>query len=529
MRAREPRPAGDDPAVTTGAVREFTLALLRSPPRQWAGTALACLLAGLLAYGLLGSSSAPAIFWPASGLTLAAGMLWGLPVATGGGVGIALAVLIQGEGVSAALLLGFAAIAQAVVGQVLLNLAGVTGRLARVADLLWLVLYGGALAGLVAMPMVFLAIDGTDGFWELDLPLQISMLVFAHLDAVLIFGTLALCLANPGGHQTRAKHLESWFILLLVCLFSLLLAHPAIFGWQGGALRPYPLLPFLLWLALRADTRFVALAMAWIYGVMSLHVVLGDGFNGYLDDYWVRPMHGFITVVGLSFLALSMLMSENQRLMHANLAEALAQRDALVREVHHRIKNNLQIVVGLLRRDAALHAEAKPLLESAINQVQSIAVVHGLHGRVTQQGVMLCELLPAIGRAISELSAVPIALEGMPEGSGRMRIQENETVALALILNELISNAVKHLRPTAEWPGPTVSLHGEDGTGRVRISNPGRLPQGFDFNQGTGLGTGLGLVKALAPSPGVKIGFSQQDDRVVVEMQLGPPLLVRAA
>lgn len=505
------------------------LGLLQRPLYQWVGTAAACLLAGLLAYGLVGSSLAPAIFWPASGLALAAAMLWGLPVATGGGLGMALAAFMQGEDVYAALLLGFAGIAQVVVGRGLLHLAGIPPRLTRVGDLLRMILYGGVLAGLVAMPLTFLAIEGVEGFWELELPLQISTLVFAHLDSVLIFSTLALWVAMPTNHQALKKLLEGWLILLATCLCALVLTHPDIFGLKGGALRPYPLLPFLLWLALRADIRFVALALAWIYAVMSAHIGLAYGLAVHMDDQWLRPLHGFITVVGLSFLALGMLMSENHRLMKANLAEALAHRDALVREVHHRIKNNLQIVVGLLRRDAALHTDVKPLLETAINQVQSIAVVHGLHGRVTQQGVMLCELLPAIGKSIAELSAVPVALEGVPEGCGKMRIQENETVALALILNELISNAVKHMQPTASWPGPTVSLFREEGTGRVRISNPGRLPEGFDFGLGLGLGTGLGLVKALMPSPGVKINYSQQDGCVVAEMLLGPPLLIHVA
>lgn len=503
----------------------FMLGLHRHLFYQWGITAVACLLAGLLAYGVVDSALAPVVFWPASGVALAAGLLWGMPVATGAAVGISLAAFIHGEGVFAVIALGFASIAQVVVGRVLLHLAGGTSRLSRVADLLRLMLYGGVLAGLVAMPMTFLALEGVEGFWELDLPLQISTLVFAHLDSVLIFGTLMLCLANKACHQAVAKNLEGGFILMAVGSLSMVLAHPELFNLPGGPMRPYPLLPFLLWLALRTDARFVALAMAWIYGVMSVHVSWGYGFTAHIDAQWLRPLHGFITVVGLSFLALSMLMTENRRLAKANLAEALAQRDALVREVHHRIKNNLQIVVGLLRRDVAQHPEVKPLLESAINQVQSIAVVHGLHGRVTQQGVMLCELLPAIGKSISELSGVPVALSGMPEGCGRMRIQESETVALALILNELISNAVKHMQLGADWTGPQVSLIREEGIGRVRIRNPGQLPQGFDFGLGLGLGTGLGLVKALMPSPGVKIDFFQQEDWVVAEMLLGPPLL----
>jgi two-component sensor histidine kinase len=342
----------------------------------------------------------------------------------------------------------------------------------------------------------------------------------------MIFTTLLLCLLNLACPQRVSWRLEGLLGLVSVLLVSLLVIQPEIVGLPPSSIRPYPMLPFLLWLALRTDVRYVAVAMAWIFGAMSTHAVWEPGgVSVILDGEWIRPLHGATFVIGLSFLALAVLMGANRRLVAVSLAEALAQKDALIREVHHRIKNNLQIVAGLLRRDAAMHPEVKPFLETAINQVQSIAVVHGLHGRVTQQGVMLCELLPAISRSISELSGMPVSLEGIEEGRGNMRVQETESVALALILNELLSNAVKHMRPTPDTPGPKVTLLGENGSGRISISNPGQLPPGFDYSRGVGLGTGLGLVKALAPSPGVMIDIQQKGNQVLTEMRLGPPLL----
>lgn len=487
--------------------------------------AMGCFLAGLLAYALVASPSAPALYWPAGGIALAAGMLGGLHVAMGAGVGVAAASLAYGEPTREALLLGLATVAQTGVGLALLRMAKVGPRLKRLRDLLQVLLYGGLAAGLAAMPLGFLALEGVDGFWEQPLRLQVSSLLFSHLDSVLVFATLILCLAHPAYTQPTARRMESWAVLATVCGIATFLSHPEVFGFPEAPLRPYPILPFLLWLALRGDTRFVAAALAWVFGAMSIHVSWGLGYANQLGDQWIRPMHGFVSVVGLSFLTLAMLTSMNRRLEKAHLAEALAQRDALVREVHHRIKNNLQIVAGLLRRHAVQHPESVGALESAINQVQSIAVVHGLHGRVTQQGVMLCELVPAISRAISELSGVPVVLDGIEEGCGGLRIQENETTALALILNELLSNAVKHAAPKGEPTGPTVTLLKEGDGALLRIANPGRLPPRFDFANGEGLGTGLGLVKALMPSTAMSIEFTQQGDQVAAEMRLKPPLL----
>ncbi|MFA7316805.1 MAG: PAS domain-containing protein, partial [Sulfuricella sp.] len=70
--------------------------------------------------------------------------------------------------------------------------------------------------------------------------------------------------------------------------------------------------------------------------------------------------------------------SERRERERQRLADAVAHRDTLVREVHHRIKNNLQSVAGLLRLELGKYLEMNPRLETAICQVYAIAAVHGL-------------------------------------------------------------------------------------------------------------------------------------------------------
>jgi two-component sensor histidine kinase len=111
----------------------------------------------------------------------------------------------------------------------------------------------------------------------------------------------------------------------------------------------------------------------------------------------------------------------------------------------------------------------------------------------------------------------------VPAGCGQLVVKDNETVAVALILNELVTNAVKHAQ--AGGAPPEVALQREDHTGRIRIANAGGLPPDFDFPRGAGLGTGLSLVKALRPAPGMDIAFCQAGDRVEVEVVIGAPVL----
>lgn len=209
------------------------------------------------------------------------------------------------------------------------------------------------------------------------------------------------------------------------------------------------------------------------------------------------------------------------------LKDAERLRDALVSEVHHRIKNNLQTVIGLLRREAGRRPQAHEAIAGAINQVQAVAVVHGLYGHVARHSVMLCELLAAVVDSVSALMEVNIVRRGCGHTHDRMLVRESETVAVALILNELLTNAVKH-----SWNTPAAQITTEldvDGQrGCIRIRNPGDLPRGFDFASGTGLGTGLGLVRALIPVPGVRIRFVESDGEVTAEMSIEAPVLVHS-
>ncbi|WP_249115878.1 sensor histidine kinase [Azoarcus sp. L1K30] len=205
--------------------------------------------------------------------------------------------------------------------------------------------------------------------------------------------------------------------------------------------------------------------------------------------------------------------------------EATGLGNALTREVHHRIENHLQTVIGLLRRQAGRHPLALPAIEAAIAQVGAIAVVHGLYGQVTRSSVLLCELLPVIVSSVSDLTGVPVARNGIEPSTGALMIREGDTVAVALIVNELVTNAVKHSDQDATASAPEVTLARRDGSGLLCIANRGHLPEGFDFDSGRGIGTGLGLVRTLLPDAGMTLRFTCVEEWVKVEVEIGFPVV----
>ena len=92
----------------------------------------------------------------------------------------------------------------------------------------------------------------------------------------------------------------------------------------------------------------------------------------------VRMEDGAIRVFGVADDATEREAAERQR-----MEEVVKQRDILVREVHHRIKNNLQGVAGLIQQAAVARPEVASALEEAAAQIQAIAQVHGLQIRAT--------------------------------------------------------------------------------------------------------------------------------------------------
>lgn len=215
--------------------------------------------------------------------------------------------------------------------------------------------------------------------------------------------------------------------------------------------------------------------------------------------------------------------SERRRVEAERLRHEKKQRDALVREVHHRIKNNLQGVVGLLRQQAVEQPALATLLENAIVQVNTVAVVHGLQGQAGGGELRFADVAGAVTRAVTGIMGVTVSLDAEPD-SGLIRLHPEESVPVALILNELVVNAVKHRRP-GNGGEVRVEIRCENGLARARIAGTGKsLPAGFDFSAGRGLGTGLTLVRALLP-PGASLTFKDSDGKTVVDLWLQAPVV----
>jgi len=221
-------------------------------------------------------------------------------------------------------------------------------------------------------------------------------------------------------------------------------------------------------------------------------------------------------------------LTERRRQEQLRLEQERLQRNALVREVHHRIKNNLQSVSGLLQRELGKFTELNPRLQTAIGQVNAIAVVHGLQCDHPSETVRLCDSVRNICKSVAELSLRPVnfTIENEQTTFRPTQIASDEAVSVALVLNELILNAVKHSPP--EGFAPTVSLTADGSSADVVIRNAiknGGGPE-IDIDGGQGLGTGLRLVRSLLPETGARATYeADQENVMLTRLTLTAPVI----
>ncbi|NQU12302.1 GAF domain-containing protein, partial [bacterium] len=172
----------------------------------------------------------------------------------------------------------------------------------------------------------------------------------------------------------------------------------------------------------------------------------------------------------------------------------------LIEEAHHRIKNNLQMVSGLLQLQAETASRGDPVeqLRAANARIQAIAQVHHLlsqdePGKVNAQ-TLITAIVDALVMTSTRSPRTPeVSLELSP-----LWLSSEQAIALALIVNELLANSLLHGRPPASDPLQVeVSCQRHGAHARLRVGdNGGGLPPGMDWRQSEG--QGMNIVAQLA-------------------------------
>ena len=198
-------------------------------------------------------------------------------------------------------------------------------------------------------------------------------------------------------------------------------------------------------------------------------------------------------------------MIEDQKLAEEKIKNSLVEKEVLLKEVHHRVKNNLTIIIGLIKMEEtkADNERFNPLLQELEGRIRAMALVHeGLYKSADLAHIDLQNYIETMSAQIHAQFGADRDIRFSVQAAG-VEVNLDSAVPCGLILNELLTNAFKHAFP-AGWPGSgagkceiNVIVNQEGGMNELTVADNGvGLPADLDWEKSEALG--LRLIKMLS-------------------------------
>ncbi|GGK37533.1 sensor histidine kinase [Salinarimonas ramus] len=236
-----------------------------------------------------------------------------------------------------------------------------------------------------------------------------------------------------------------------------------------------------------------------------------------LEQAWRSRLAGYVVYFVPAVAALLFLgslawrshrdLEEKVELRTRALSEAVAEKNQLLKEVHHRVKNNMQIVSSLIRMQERVHTSP----EETIRRVQAMALVHDL---IYSHGEFASVNLGAYVRRLSDTLA-----GGAPAGTrvafshdlDHVAVTLDRAMPFALILSEVLTNALRHAFPDGQGRIAIILDH-IDGHAELRVEDDGC---GFDSATRAD-GFGMKLIRSLSVQLEADVRFEEGTGTVFV-------------
>ncbi len=284
---------------------------------------------------------------------------------------------------------------------------------------------------------------------------------------------------------------------------------------------PTIVLPILMW-ATSLVVAFVAVHQLVIRHIRRLRkrMRLFSRFRRVEDEREDEDLPSELREVTNSFVMMAHTILRDE----AEQEDSLREKDALLREIYHRVRNNLQLIASInnMQIRALRSEEAKHVLRRLQDRIMALATIHGaLYEANTLSKVRADTLVAELATQITLKArdtdpSVEIETVTVP-----VMLHPDQAVPLALLVVEALTNAVKHLRRPAGGGAPRVVVTlAEEGDGSIRLVVENTIGRGdvVDLTDRAHGGLGLQLINAFVTQLGGEKRVRQTDDAYRLEV-----------
>jgi two-component system, sensor histidine kinase PdtaS len=217
---------------------------------------------------------------------------------------------------------------------------------------------------------------------------------------------------------------------------------------------------------------------------------------------WVEYTININVLHGRRFLVVLARDITERKMHEAKLRTSLREKEALLKEIHHRVKNNLQVISSLLHMQAMATTDdlAQNILRESQTRVKSMALVHErLYQSADFSGIDFVDYLPTMARELLRAYGrrdIQLSVDVEP-----IHLWIDTAIPLGLIASELVSNSLKHAFPERRRGEITIELHKvSDNEAQLVVSDNGAgFPSATDLHaiRSMGMTLVLGLTKQI--------------------------------
>jgi len=233
----------------------------------------------------------------------------------------------------------------------------------------------------------------------------------------------------------------------------------------------------------------------------------------------------WILAGGVSLLLLSgitiLILYSRQRKKSGIIEKQSADLEVLMKEIHHRVKNNLQIVSSLLdlQSHSITDVQAHEAVKEGKNRVQSMALIHqNLYREGNIKGIKVKEYVSNLLQTLCDSYNITNDKVKINADIDDLNLDVDTMIPLGLVLNELVSNAFKYAFKERQNGELTIVLNEEHNELHLSVSDNGKgFPMGMDVSNNKSFG--LKMIRAFAQKLKAKLDIYNRNG-AVVEMRI---------